>query len=133
MIFNVRSGEIVIGTVVGGIMERSSPPLPRMKEEKKTSFMICDILDSSPRSSRSQCRVTEEREAEQCCSKTITSPENQREWSPGELQEDNVDDDQKDLELQPQSPCGVETDTPSSQDSHGTNCRAVHMHASQCA
>ena len=108
-------------------MERSSPPLPRMKEEKKTSFMICDILDSSPRSSRSQYRVTEEREAEQCCSKTIKSPENQREWSPGELQEDN---NQKDLEIQPQSPCGVETDTPSSQESHGTNCGAVHMHAS---
>ena len=119
MVFNVRSGEVVIGTVAGGIMERSSPPLPKMKDDKKTSFMICDILDSSPRSSRSQCRVTEERGADQCCSKTITSSETQREWSPIELQEDNVDDDQKDLELQPQSPCGVETDTPSSQDSHG--------------
>lgn len=117
MVVNVRSREIVIGTEAGVEMEQSCPPA-KVKEEKKTSFMICDILDASPRSSRSQCRVAEERRARDCIS-AVSPPS--RDGSPDNSGEfaGNVEVDEEQKDLQPESPCGGEMDTSSSQDSHG--------------
>lgn len=132
MVVNVRGNQIV-GSLAGGNMERSSPPVARIREEKKTSFMISDILDASPRSSKSQCRLAE------CCSSSssstgsrmIVSPVTQREWSPEGSEElhDNLYVDEEQKELHPQSPSCAETDTASSQDSHG---RCKQMHTCAC-
>ena len=91
----------MIGTEAGVEMERSSPPA-KVKVE-----------------SRSQCRFAEERRVKDC--RTVVSPLPRNADSPdnsGEFAGSvEVDEEQKDL--QPESPCGGEMDTSSSQDSHG--------------
>ena len=100
------SGEIVIGTEAGVEMERSSPPT-----KVKEPF-------------RRQCHFAEERRPKDCRAvllplpRNADSPDNSNEFA-GSVE---VDEEQKDL--QPESPCGGEMDTSSSQDSHGRSQRS---------